>query len=92
MFRLYASAYVTIAASHGADGDTSILYEPIGRYYRVLDVELRAPGDVEAKPTTMTLAPRFRPREKSRVYRLYGSVHEHVPPSSKVPLLGPGLT
>jgi hypothetical protein len=52
MFRLYALAYVTIAASHGADGDTGILYEPTGRYHRVLDVELRAPGDVEAKPTT----------------------------------------
>ena len=79
MYYLYAAAYLTIAASHGVDGSTGILYEG-GIPPRMLEVEQRGP-DRQAAMATMVLMPEVHYSKSNRVHQLYGSDEEITNPS-----------
>jgi hypothetical protein len=79
MSRLYAAAYLTIAASHGVDGSAGILYEG-GVQPRVLDIEHQAPNGQTAV-ATMVLTPRVHYSESNQAHQLYGNEEEIINPS-----------
>ena len=80
MPRLYAAAYLTIAAAHGADGSAGVLYDDESARARLLQVDLQVRGD-QTTPATVVLTPRVLPRESSDVHKFYGSEDEIMNPS-----------
>ncbi|KAK0621641.1 heterokaryon incompatibility protein-domain-containing protein [Bombardia bombarda] len=93
MGRIYAAAYLTVAASHGADGTAGIFYESPREspaHHRVMDLKLSPPGKTEPSTVTVALMPEIHPQKESHVHQLYGDTEMSVDNSSTEALLGRG--
>lgn len=73
MYRLYGAAYVTLAASHGADGNAGVFPPAAGANHLIpLSIELKTPENVA---TTVDVEIRSVPRldKDSQVHKAYGA-------------------